>query len=1117
MNFDSPRSQDDNFPFAAREHEQLVRESILLSPLFDRDSEMVDFPSEMVSPIVEIIEKIGEAGELYKHYDKKLKGLEKEEILAYVRNEEIVVWGPSEKDGYFTQYLPSSLRSHRGEEPVHGEIDESIVRDWRTIVSEKNDHKKWFRDEMRKAEDENEAEREVAKKARKKDSKVKIPSKKKKKEELLSEACLKKNLDFWEYYREQTKEHHSLPLTEKQAMFASFIKERQKDGVKTKKPIGEIPSNSDYIYSLIFEPSDTTLANWCALPRMMQHEDWYKNGVKKIDSTELAQICLFSIIEHSYSDNWLAHAAGATMVAGKAVDLKLNHPTDRLVSDWLLEDKNKSEKMAWIVFSLMRNVGIVKIHNEVFQKEKGGKTNPTLSVEFNRENWDSNISKTMDNIKQEYTQISRKPMLSPPRGHINRVRPGGELTDKLSNLFTKPHKAKLSDASIDSINALNTLQNTTWAINEQVLSCAEHFIGKAATTKTGFRKSRLLKKRPGPGTEELSWQNQMAILWARELVGRKNDDTGDDSRFWHAWRFDWRGRMYPRTNVLSPQGSDLSRALIQYQEEMDCPKEDNLDKSGSPTGLYWLKVYIVELFNGISFGDSEDEADKKASFNDRVKWVDANLEDLLRIAADWRGTVDEWWSDDSGGLGKGAVPFRRIAALFELKRVREEGVTNLPIQQDASCNWLQHTAMMVRDQDLAELANLDGKGLDDVPSDLYSLVVKDFQDHLQQFMDEGKLNPSEPPKKKNKFKAIFIDPVVSNKLLTRGMAKPPIIKHSYGSSNVDIRNELMDDTGETVWDEELNRFKQKSGLLVNIAKKLKEEHGGDHLLPKDHNAFLFELVKGYLEALERVAKGYGELKETVMALVSEAARPRLQWTTPLGFKVVNAGKIEKERDIPAPETISPPQLWNNKTTIYSTQVDTDPSKSKKKQAKEVFFLRLKAASGATPNFIHSIDGAHMQLSILKFAEKFSHESLNMNSPSLTMVHDCFGCHAPLVNILRQAVIDSFIEIHSKTPYEVLVSEYGRDFAPGVDIQVGDTVEILQGGRELGKFAIVEKIQEDKKNPLISIFGPIPFARDDIGLGELRKIQADVDTRMYVDEANEFKDKIDLKNACYLIG
>jgi DNA-directed RNA polymerase len=79
-------------------------------------------------------------------------------------------------------------------------------------------------------------------------------------------------------------------------------------------------------------------------------------------------------------------------------------------------------------------------------------------------------------------------------------------------------------------------------------------------------------------------------------------------RFWTPCNLDWRGRVYPMPH-FNFQREDRVRALFQFAD-------------GEPIGergLYWLKVHLANC------GDFEKIS--KKPYEERVEWVDANMDD----------------------------------------------------------------------------------------------------------------------------------------------------------------------------------------------------------------------------------------------------------------------------------------------------------------------------------------------------------------------------------------------------------------------------------------------------------------------------------------------------------
>ena len=75
-----------------------------------------------------------------------------------------------------------------------------------------------------------------------------------------------------------------------------------------------------------------------------------------------------------------------------------------------------------------------------------------------------------------------------------------------------------------------------------------------------------------------------------------------------------------------------------------------------------------------------------------------------------------------------------------------------------------------------------------------------------------------------------------------------------------------------------------------------------------------------------------------------------------------------------------------------------------------------AAQAIPPNFIHSIDAAHMMLTI--------NECLSLGITKFSMIHDSFGCPCSDVPLMRKAINRKFYEIHQ----ENLLEKFQQDLS-----------------------------------------------------------------------------------------
>ena len=134
--------------------------------------------------------------------------------------------------------------------------------------------------------------------------------------------------------------------------------------------------------------------------------------------------------------------------------------------------------------------------------------------------------------------------------------------------------------------------------------------------------------------------------------------------------------------------------------------------------------------------------------------------------------------------------------------------------------------------------------------------------------------------------------------------------------------------------------------------------------------------KVFLQDLCRVCSSYGK---------------HASWVTPNGFRVVN-------RYTTADPKIMHTQFYlKNQLTIRYTRDTDEPNADF-------------AAQAIPPNFIHSLDAAHMSLVVNHMATQ--------GVSSFSMIHDSFGCHCNHVPVMRQAINETFYEIHSTNQLEV---------------------------------------------------------------------------------------------------
>lgn len=167
------------------------------------------------------------------------------------------------------------------------------------------------------------------------------------------------------------------------------------------------------------------------------------------------------------------------------------------------------------------------------------------------------------------------------------------------------------------------------------------------------------------------------------------------------WTLDFRGRTYPSAGLVSPQGSDIGRALLEHAE-------------GTPIGKgrRYLAHHGANMW-GLS----------KSSYTERERWVRENTEHIIRSARD--PFTHRWWEAAD-------KPWRFLAFCFEWSGLAQHGanhVTHLSCQIDGTCNVLQIVALLTRNARLARMVNCtDGPR----PEDFYSLIAAKVGANMKQ-------------------------------------------------------------------------------------------------------------------------------------------------------------------------------------------------------------------------------------------------------------------------------------------------------------------------------------------------------------------------------------------------
>jgi DNA-directed RNA polymerase len=295
----------------------------------------------------------------------------------------------------------------------------------------------------------------------------------------------------------------------------------------------------------------------------------------------------------------------------------------------------------------------------------------------------------------------------------------------------RPKLAEAAQATSPWVQAVNALQGTAWAVNGRVLAVLDDLAGRnlpvAGVTlpvdppkpdRPPFLDVVPADQRTPDQVEVFhTWKRAMREWYeARKLrissYARFYTTTRQARQFlgrplWFVYFLDSRGRAYPMSTGLSPQGDDLQKGLLHFHK-------------GLPLDTVEARAwFMIQGANKFGFD--------KAKLADRVKWSGQHHAEIMACAAD--PVHERWWADAD-------CPLQFLAWCFEYADLQTGAstVSHLPISMDGSCNGLQHFSAMLRDEVGGEATNLTDNA---EMQDIYTRVAEAAYARLRAAKPDG--------------------------------------------------------------------------------------------------------------------------------------------------------------------------------------------------------------------------------------------------------------------------------------------------------------------------------------------------------------------------------------------
>ena len=421
-----------------------------------------------------------------------------------------------------------------------------------------------------------------------------------------------------------------------------------------------------------------------------------------------------------------------------------------------------------------------------------------------------------------------------------------------------------------------------------------------------------------------------------------------DQTFYLPTFADFRGRIYPLTNYLSYQGSDVARSLLLFDNPLDNPLDETSSKIKplNDEGFDCLKVYLANL-----------AGKSKNTWNARIKWTNNNISDLVNnlICNDFKHYTDF--------IGNLKEPFQYISILFAMIEVLKSLDNNViptvtvPILFDASCSGIQHLSAMTRDIIIARKVNiLPNEGLDDATDDeiLEKAVPQDYYNYA------GINVQLELDKEKG---------ILSNIKLNRDLIKKTVMTIPYNITLKGVEGQFK---------EHFTLTKEGQKYFYLVPALYTKNNKNIFLMPTEFSKLILIIYKNLIKipSLTELTKYLNKL----MTILLKLDQPII-WNTPVGLKI-NLSSMEFK----AVETKSQ-ILKSSKPITIRLPINKKLDKSKIHTA----FM---------PNLIHSLDASNIHLLIPKLTDQ-----------PLYTIHDCFATDANNMQNLELFIKEAFIEIY----------------------------------------------------------------------------------------------------------
>lgn len=599
--------------------------------------------------------------------------------------------------------------------------------------------------------------------------------------------------------------------------------------------------------------------------------------------------------------------------------------------------------------------------------------------------------------------------------------------------------------------AINKLQQQGWTINQQVLDVLQDNRSslqvpvvrgtgngdpkKVEEARQALREKDTPNRRKKLEKESDLWNADRAYLKAlsknaeTNLILMKAELLASSGTFYQYIEADYRGRLYYQEPLMNFQGPDIARGLMLFSDGEEFTDD----------GLKWLAIHTAASYNETFHKDDipswatydyktmleeqglETISVDKMTLDDRVAWFNANVDMVL---------------DSADKIIKCEKPISFLACAIEWNNYYNGAeLSYLPIPIDGTCNGYQHSGAIAKDEKTGDMVALTSQ---EVPKDLYvaaaqALVAKRPNCRILKAMSmkeirkgiakRGTMTRGYSCGKKTMAENMEVDCYTEG--LTAKYNMNFLDFESLASDLYDVIGEVCPGATKTMnflqelATYELGTFKtyDADNKVVSPAKKKKLHQRKQEL-------------KKIKEPTEEQYKELEDIEMTLNEYITKCVKGNgtykyLQWTTPTGFPVMYEAYVTKKLRVRS----SIPGFIKEGSEVKDSNQQQRIRHVLQEKNENMPDIR-KFQSGVSPNFIHSLDAAHMSAVINNWNGNFG------------AVHDSFSTHAANVEELAALTRETFVDFYNvDNTYEVIADMILSSGAWMADIEYPEQGEL----------------------------------------------------------------------------